>query len=72
VRLEVDGLSSALEELAASAQARNNVACHFACDERVLIYDEVAGNNLYRIAQEAVNNAVKHGGPEYFHRPGSG
>jgi PAS domain S-box-containing protein len=61
VRLEVDGLSSALEELAASAQARNNVACHFACDERVLIYDEVAGNNLYRIAQEAVNNAVKHG-----------
>jgi signal transduction histidine kinase len=61
VRLEVDGLSSALEELAASAQARNNVNCHFACDEQVLIHDEVAGNNLYRIAQEAVNNAIKHG-----------
>ncbi len=61
VRLEVDGLSSALEELAATVQARNNVACHFACDERVLIHDEVAGNNLYRIAQEAVNNAIKHG-----------
>ena len=61
VRLEVDGLSSALEELAASAQARNNVSCHFSCDEQVLIHDEVAGNNLYRIAQEAVNNAVKHG-----------
>jgi signal transduction histidine kinase len=26
-----------------------------------LIHDEVAGSNLYRIAQEAVNNAVKHG-----------
>jgi PAS domain S-box-containing protein len=61
VRLEVDGLSSALEELAASAQARNNVACHFSCDQQVLIHDEVAGNNLYRIAQEAVNNAIKHG-----------
>jgi signal transduction histidine kinase len=61
VRLEVDGLSSALEELAANAQARNTVACHFACDEQVLIHDEVAGNNLYRIAQEAVNNAIKHG-----------
>jgi PAS domain S-box-containing protein len=61
VRLEVDGLTSALEELAASAQARHNITCHFACDEQVLIHDEVAGNNLYRIAQEAVNNAVKHG-----------
>lgn len=61
VRLEVDGLSSALEELAASVQARNSVACHFACDEQVFIHDEVAGNNLYRIAQEAVNNSIKHG-----------
>jgi signal transduction histidine kinase len=61
VRLEVDGLASALEELAASVQARNNVACQFSSEERVLIYDEVAGNNLYRIAQESVNNAIKHG-----------
>jgi signal transduction histidine kinase len=61
VRLEVDGLASALEELAAAAQARNNVNCHFACDEQVFIHDEVAGNNLYRIAQEAINNAIKHG-----------
>lgn len=61
VKLEVDGLSSALEELAANSQARSNIPCHFSCDEEVLIYDEVAGNNLYRIAQEAVNNAIKHG-----------
>jgi signal transduction histidine kinase len=61
VRLEVDGLTSALEELAATTQTRNSIACHFACDEQVLIHDEVAGNNLYRIAQEAVNNAIKHG-----------
>jgi signal transduction histidine kinase len=61
VRLEVDGLASALEELAASVQARNNIACHFSSEERVLIYDEVAGNNLYRIAQESINNAIKHG-----------
>ena len=60
VRLEVDGLASALEEFAATVQARNNVLCHFSCDEPVLIYDEVAGNNLYRIAQEAINNAIKH------------
>jgi signal transduction histidine kinase len=61
VRLEVDGLASALEEFATMVQARNSVSCHVSCEEQVLIYDQVAGNNLYRIAQEAVNNAVKHG-----------
>ncbi|MGA2174475.1 MAG: ATP-binding protein [Verrucomicrobiota bacterium] len=61
VRLELDGLASALEELAETVQARGNVACHFSGEEQVLIYDEVAGNNLYRIAQEAINNAIKHG-----------
>ncbi len=60
VRLEVDGLASALEEMALAAQARSNIPCHFTCDDQVLIHDEVAGNNLYRIAQEAVNNAIKH------------
>jgi len=62
VRLEVDGLASALEELAASVQARTGITCRFSCDEPVCIYDEVAGSNLYRIAQEAINNSVKHGG----------
>jgi signal transduction histidine kinase len=61
VRLEVDGLASALEELAASVQARTNIVCRFSCDEPVYIADVVAGSNLYRIAQEAINNAVKHG-----------
>ena len=61
VRLEVDGLSSALEEMAANLQSRTGVRCRFACDEPVLIHDETAGSNLYRIAQEAANNAVKHG-----------
>jgi signal transduction histidine kinase len=61
VRLEVGGLASALEELAASVQARTGITCRFSCDEPVCIFDEVAGSNLYRIAQEAINNAVKHG-----------
>ena len=41
VRLEVDGLASALEELAASVQARTGIACRFSCDEPVCIFDEV-------------------------------
>jgi signal transduction histidine kinase len=60
VRLELDGLASALEELTEMVQARGQVACCFSCQDQVLIYDEVAGGNLFRIAQEAINNAVKH------------
>jgi signal transduction histidine kinase len=60
VRLEVDGLASALEELAAGTQERTGIVCRFSCDAPVCIFDEVAGSNLYRITQEAVNNAVKH------------
>jgi signal transduction histidine kinase len=61
VRLEVEGLASAFEELAETTQMRNNVSCRFSCEEQILILDTVAGNNLYRIAQEAINNALKHG-----------
>jgi PAS domain S-box-containing protein len=60
VRLEVDGLASALEELTVSVQSRTGIGCQFACEEPVYIADEAAASNLYRIAQEAVNNAVKH------------
>ena len=61
VRLELEGLASAFEELAETTQMRNNVSCTFSCEEPILIHDTVAGNNLYRIAQEAINNALKHG-----------
>jgi signal transduction histidine kinase len=61
VRLEIEGLASALEELAGTTQARDSVSCQFSCEEQSLIHDTVAGNNLYRIAQEAINNALKHG-----------
>ncbi len=61
VRLEMEGLASGLEELAETIQLHNSVTCHFSCEEHILIHDTVAGNNLYRIAQEAVNNALKHG-----------
>jgi signal transduction histidine kinase len=61
VRLEVEGLASAFEELAETTQMCNNVSCKFSCEEQILIHDTVASNNLYRIAQEAINNALKHG-----------
>lgn len=61
VELEANGLMSALEQLAANVNKLFGIACTFRCDNPVLVHDRIAAINLYRIAQEAVNNAAKHG-----------
>jgi len=60
VEVEANGLMSALNELAASSAQLFPVECHFLCDEPVLLADHVAATHLYRIAQEAISNAVRH------------
>jgi len=55
------GLMSALEELAASVTELFQVACEFECLQPVRIADNIMATHLYRIAQEAVTNALKHG-----------
>jgi PAS domain S-box-containing protein len=64
VHLEADGLMTALQELAAQTQSLFNIKCRFVCEEPVLIYDVSVATHLYRIAQEALNNAVRHGKPK--------
>lgn len=61
VELELNGFMSALHELADNAARLLRVECHFECAKPVLIRDNVAATHLYRIAQEAINNAVRHG-----------
>jgi len=61
VRPEPDGLSIALSELAAHTRAVFGIACRFRCPKPVLVADSEAATHLYRIAQEAVNNAIRHG-----------
>lgn len=61
VVLESEGLMAALTELAASTEKLFPVKCHFVFDEPVLLHDLIASTHLYRIAQEAVTNAIKHG-----------
>jgi signal transduction histidine kinase len=39
---------------------RSKIRCDFICGEPVLIHDSPTATHLYRIAQEAVNNAIKH------------
>lgn len=61
VELEANGFTSALHELADTAQKLFHVECRLDCAKQVTIRDNVAATHLYRIAQEAINNAVKHG-----------
>lgn len=60
VELEANGLMSALEQLAANAGKLFGIPCVFRCESPVLVHDRIAAINLYRIAQEAINNAAKH------------
>lgn len=61
VDLEARGLMSALQELAASVASVYDVSCRCRFQRPVLVHDHVAATHLYRIAQEAINNAIKHG-----------
>ena len=61
VVVESEGLMSALQELAGYTERMFRVACEFRCDAPVLIHDHTTATHLYRIAQEAVSNAIRHG-----------
>ena len=60
VSLEADGLMNALRELAESTRTLARINCEFICHPAVLVQDAHVATHLYRIAQEAVNNALKH------------
>ncbi|MBA3543207.1 MAG: PAS domain S-box protein [Chthoniobacterales bacterium] len=61
VELSSTGLANALRELAFRNSQARSLTCRFECPRQVRIGDEAVALNLYRIAQEAVTNAVKNG-----------
>ncbi len=61
VDLDENGLMSALEELTATTEHLFGLSCSLRCDRLVPINDISVAINLYRIAQEAITNAIKHG-----------
>lgn len=60
VNLTGSGLNIALRELATSMSRGSQVVCEVDCAEGVLIRDHAVATHLYRISQEAVQNAIKH------------
>jgi PAS domain S-box-containing protein len=55
------GLMSALQLWAAEVEDLFGISCRFQCETAVLVHDDAMATHLYHIAQEAVNNAIKHG-----------
>jgi PAS domain S-box-containing protein len=59
--LETEGLMRGLQVLAGRTTELFRVQCSFQCPSAVLVRDPTVCIHLYRIAQEAVTNSIKHG-----------
>ena len=57
-------LGEALVELAKEVNDHANVKCHVQCPNNKRSHDPEVATHLYRIAQESVANALKHGNPQ--------
>jgi PAS domain S-box-containing protein len=58
---EAYGLMTALKQMAAEVEDLFRISCSCRCEQPVLIPDVSEATHLYHIAQEAANNAIKHG-----------
>jgi signal transduction histidine kinase len=61
VEVDAEGLMAAFREFAANTTKWSKTACVFECDTPVLVHEAATASHLYRIAQEAVRNAIQHG-----------
>jgi signal transduction histidine kinase len=64
VEMDAEGLMAAFQELASNISKGTKIRCVFECDQPVLIQDDAVAGHLYRIAQEAVHNALRHARPK--------
>ena len=60
VQTDARGLVSALEELAARVARQSGIKIELTHENPILISDNETATHVYRIVQEAINNAVKH------------
>lgn len=65
VQLETSGLETALEDLVVQVQRLHGIECEFAPRGTIDVETSVA-LHLYRIAQEALNNAIKHASAKHI------
>lgn len=61
VEVNENGLAQALRRLAEETCGVFNIACSFRAEGPAQVRKAVSATHLYHIAQEAVNNAIRHG-----------
>lgn len=61
VEMESQGFITAIEEMVGNIQEVFLISCEVLYEDEVEIRDNTTAVNLYYIAREAVNNAIKHG-----------
>jgi len=61
VPVDAKGLALALQELTSEVSRTYDIICIFSSEDTVTVTNPSVANHLYRIAQEAINNAIQHG-----------
>ena len=61
VEVESTRLCQSFRDLASTAEQLFHISCSVECDSNLVVSNPNASTHLFRLAQEAINNAVKHG-----------
>ncbi len=64
VDIDAEGLMSSLSEMSTQLNEMTGVQCTFQCDNPVPLRDNETATQLFRIAQEATTNAIRHAHPQ--------
>jgi len=67
IDIETGGLTSALKTLASNTEKALGVRCCFNCSGSVSVENHIKSRQLYRIAEEAITNAIKHSKAKKIH-----
>jgi two-component system CheB/CheR fusion protein len=66
VHVESRGLAAALDDLVARMTEASGISVTAECPECLEVADHETATQLFRIAQEAISNAVRHGRPRHI------
>lgn len=61
VEVESTRLCQSIRDLAGTVEQLFHISCSVECDSNLVVSNPNASTHLFRLAQEAINNAVKHG-----------
>jgi chemotaxis methyl-accepting protein methylase/signal transduction histidine kinase/PAS domain-containing protein len=64
--IDGEGFLAALQQLAATTESLHKIPCSVTCETPIVIDNSRVATQLYRIAQEAVTNALRHAEAEHI------